>query len=163
MHGLQRISILALMAGMVPAPLWAATTLNPPAGTFDLHMFFKDKPRCDDFALPGVFPVPGRACSHVEVEDVLGNKTKLWRVDFFSPVQSFPNPMTLDGLGPLGGAFPNALLYAYWTDKDHKETSRLVFDMPMGAGAPEPAAWAMMLAGFGVIGWSLRRRRLLPA
>ena len=29
------------------------------------------------------------------------------------------------------------------------------------APVPEPATWAMMIAGFGVIGWSLRRRRAL--
>jgi hypothetical protein len=29
---------------------------------------------------------------------------------------------------------------------------------PPGGGVPEPAAWAMMLAGFGVIGGALRRR-----
>jgi hypothetical protein len=27
------------------------------------------------------------------------------------------------------------------------------------AGVPEPATWAMMLLGFGAIGWQLRRRR----
>ena len=26
-------------------------------------------------------------------------------------------------------------------------------------GVPEPATWAMMLLGFGAIGWQLRRRR----
>lgn len=33
-----------------------------------------------------------------------------------------------------------------------------------GAGAvPEPATWAMMLAGFGGVGWTLRRRRAMAA
>ena len=27
------------------------------------------------------------------------------------------------------------------------------------ASVPEPATWAMMLIGFGAIGWQLRRRR----
>jgi hypothetical protein len=27
---------------------------------------------------------------------------------------------------------------------------------------PEPATWAMMLLGFGAVGWSLRRKRALP-
>lgn len=32
-----------------------------------------------------------------------------------------------------------------------------------GAVIPEPAAWAMMIAGFGLVGSSLRRRRTLAA
>lgn len=34
---------------------------------------------------------------------------------------------------------------------------------PGPAGVPEPAAWAMMLVGFGAIGGSLRRRTRAPA
>jgi hypothetical protein len=30
--------------------------------------------------------------------------------------------------------------------------------VPPGSGIPEPAGWAMMLAGFGIVGFSLRRR-----
>lgn len=32
-------------------------------------------------------------------------------------------------------------------------------EVPPVSFAPEPATWAMMLIGFGLIGWSLRRRR----
>lgn len=32
----------------------------------------------------------------------------------------------------------------------------------IAAAAPEPATWAMMLAGFGLVGWRLRRRRGKP-
>lgn len=32
-----------------------------------------------------------------------------------------------------------------------------------GAGVPEPASWAMLIAGFGLIGATLRRRRLASA
>lgn len=28
----------------------------------------------------------------------------------------------------------------------------------VGAGIPEPGAWAVMIAGFGLVGWTLRRR-----
>jgi hypothetical protein len=31
---------------------------------------------------------------------------------------------------------------------------------PVSGGVPEPTTWAMMLLGFGVIGFSMRRRRL---
>jgi hypothetical protein len=36
-------------------------------------------------------------------------------------------------------------------------------DTPGVAGAPEPASWAMMIAGFGLAGAMLRRRRALTA
>ena len=28
----------------------------------------------------------------------------------------------------------------------------------VAGGGPEPAAWAMLLAGFGLAGWAMRRR-----
>lgn len=34
------------------------------------------------------------------------------------------------------------------------------FNFIAGA-APEPGAWALMIAGFGLVGWTARRRRLL--
>ena len=33
----------------------------------------------------------------------------------------------------------------------------------MTAGVPEPATWAMMMMGFGLMGYSLRRRRATVA
>ena len=33
------------------------------------------------------------------------------------------------------------------------------FDVPVAAAVPEPASWAMMIAGFGAIGAAMRRRR----
>ena len=37
------------------------------------------------------------------------------------------------------------------------------FHDPLAAGVPEPAGWALMIAGFGLVGGALRRRRLIPA
>ncbi|MEP6786540.1 MAG: PEPxxWA-CTERM sorting domain-containing protein [Sphingomonadales bacterium] len=34
------------------------------------------------------------------------------------------------------------------------------FDVSNNGGVPEPATWAMMLAGFGVVGAAMRRRRV---
>jgi hypothetical protein len=36
-------------------------------------------------------------------------------------------------------------------------------DISLGVGVPEPATWAMMLVGFGVLGFALRRRRRAAA
>ena len=44
------------------------------------------------------------------------------------------------------------------TGRDDLRTD-LFFSVPSAAGVPEPAAWALMLVGFGAMGASLRRRR----
>jgi hypothetical protein len=43
------------------------------------------------------------------------------------------------------------------------ETLKYSFTQPRDGSVPEPAAWAMMLLGFGGIGATLRRRRVLGA
>ena len=35
-----------------------------------------------------------------------------------------------------------------------------VFSIPAAPGVPEPASWALMLSGFGLVGFGLRRRRI---
>jgi hypothetical protein len=35
-------------------------------------------------------------------------------------------------------------------------------NLMIGGGVPEPATWAMMIAGFGMVGFALRRRELTP-
>jgi len=35
--------------------------------------------------------------------------------------------------------------------------------IPAGSGTPEPASWAMLIAGFGLVGAALRRRRVVAA
>ena len=64
---------------------------------------------------------------------------------FLAPVGFNPNVddtyrVTLDVTGLAGGP------------------KSLSVDAQLGAGVPEPATWAMMLVGFGAIGFSLRRR-----
>lgn len=36
----------------------------------------------------------------------------------------------------------------------------IILDSPTTAAVPEPASWAMMLAGFGIVGGALRRRSM---
>ena len=51
------------------------------------------------------------------------------------------------GLINNGGQQPNLSHLSFWTTG------------PAGGTVPEPAAWAMMLAGFGLVGLASRRRR----
>ncbi len=51
--------------------------------------------------------------------------------------------------------------YGFYIDSSDGELGRAqlsVGEAPVGA-VPEPATWAMMLLGFGVVGFALRRRR----
>ena len=43
------------------------------------------------------------------------------------------------------------------------ETQRGRLEVSKGAVVPEPAAWALMIAGFGLAGAGIRRRRARPA
>jgi hypothetical protein len=47
-------------------------------------------------------------------------------------------------------------------DKDYNDHI-FVFDFPGAPVIPEPATWAMLIAGFGVVGMAARRRRLAIA
>jgi hypothetical protein len=60
------------------------------------------------------------------------------------------DPTVGNGMESLGGTMDNWFL----NGQEH------AFYLIGNAGAvPEPATWAMMLVGFGGIGWSMRRRR----
>jgi hypothetical protein len=56
---------------------------------------------------------------------------------------------------PTFGAGTYSLLLG--GDTDFAATLRIV---EVAASVPEPASWAMMLAGFGVVGYAMRRRRV---
>ena len=58
---------------------------------------------------------------------------------------------TLTGRESFGGTFDN------WFDTDREHAFYLVGEG--GAVIPEPATWAMLIAGFGLVGGAARRRR----
>jgi hypothetical protein len=62
-----------------------------------------------------------------------------------------------------GNLVPSADSYSYWSwdDSYFFDNFKITYTYtPDGAGAvPEPASWAMMLVGFGGIGYAVRRRR----
>jgi hypothetical protein len=74
------------------------------------------------------------------------------------------NPITLRRLGmqfALSGTAPQNL----WTENGGS-ISRVFFSYELGTlgpAVPEPASWAMLIAGFGLIGAAMRRRRAVAA
>lgn len=48
-----------------------------------------------------------------------------------------------------------------WAGLAFDPTTTLLLDVTFASAVPEPAAWAMMLLGFGAIGYAMRRRRSL--
>ncbi len=84
-------------------------------------------------------------------------------VDGVSQVFSGPSPgsigwINLSGLNLTGGSHTVQFFQApaTWTF-----VSEIKFDGK--GGVPEPATWAMMIAGFGLAGTALRRRRAITA
>ncbi len=87
-------------------------------------------------------------------------------------VENIPNP---NGVANLGGVSQIVNIPAFrlarplgiqLADLARQEpvTLRLVMDdRPPPAGVPEPTTWALMIAGFGLTGATLRRRQAAPA
>jgi hypothetical protein len=62
------------------------------------------------------------------------------------------------GAGAQGFTPPlGAGTYSVWIQELNTGTAHYFFNFKIGA-VPEPSTWAMMLSGFGLIGWSMRRR-----
>jgi hypothetical protein len=75
------------------------------------------------------------------------------------------------GVGSVGGtaiATADPFIFIDPTFADAGEFRIVLSDgvvngLPPASGAPEPAAWAMLIAGFGMVGSTLRRRRRCAA
>jgi hypothetical protein len=84
--------------------------------------------------------------------------------------QSNPYQLRIDGsvlhVVAIVGGFPTFtnLINAHINVGDAALTGVTPFipPGPGGGGVPEPAAWALLIAGFGGVGAMLRRRRLVP-
>ena len=75
-------------------------------------------------------------------------------------------------VGELGGVFQflganfsgpawgnGTLNFYYWDSNNGDNSGSIAFNVSTGA-IPEPASWAMMIAGFGMVGFAMRRRRM---
>lgn len=106
--------------------------------------------------------------SHADAADYYGNPTSPYRVnrgepyvflDFFSDKGSFDTVVFAETPASGGYESDNHTVGHFLT----KGTGTAV---PLSPGAfpaavPEPATWAMMLAGFGLVGLTVRRRRMI--
>jgi hypothetical protein len=80
------------------------------------------------------------------------------------------NSVGFDISGSTGMAFANidSLLWSINLDTGTATTLGIVGAGPLrsiatGAFVPEPGTWAMLIAGFGLVGTAMRRRRAVPA
>jgi hypothetical protein len=63
------------------------------------------------------------------------------------------------GLTNANISFDANNIYVNWAALSFDTATTATFNISAGSGVPEPAAWAMMLAGFGFVGASMRRRQ----
>lgn len=93
---------------------------------------------------------------------VFSNLAGMVRTDFDNGVIYSTNPKETRGLeaahdsldvADLGGGLYRV---SYYLDNTAGTSDQTRF---MVAGVPEPAQWAMMLSGFGLVGYAMRRRR----
>lgn len=106
---------------------------------------------------------------------VMGGSGQEWSGAALKPGQGLAIPNWLTVPAPPGETWPLAIQHptlgvllidtAYWTKDGNRvgEASPRHVVIQPGTYVPEPGAWAMMIAGFGLVGSALRRRRLLPA
>jgi hypothetical protein len=83
----------------------------------------------------------------------------------FTDLCVFPRGQALDRSGEfniiaLGGTLPTGLSPFVLTTSGHDQ---MLLTSMVAASAPEPAVWALMIGGFGLVGAALRRRRVVAA
>lgn len=87
------------------------------------------------------------------------------RIDFVPPVDSYSCTPVFTG-DTSNCAFSYDLYNVQFDIAVDAGDGDVVFrfaDAPPGGVVPEPASWALLIAGFGLVGGTLRRRRVLPA
>lgn len=136
------------------APAFAVEAMPPP-GTFDLHIVTLGRAKCPSLTLVNQDVLTSQ--TPVMVPDVMGIPQPGWRCDYVSPFSVFQARFQIDGLLAAGSGVK--IFEAYWTDAAHVRTQGAPELLPYAMGAPEPETWAMLVAGFGLAGFRLRRQR----
>jgi hypothetical protein len=148
---------------------WQATySLTPTAlsaSTYYLHVVTNDYGRPDMFI--GSFSLTGPYLFANSTTSLNTNATD-WRAGggaanaSWSAPSGTPNDLGVNGTGPWGNvAGVSASARFIWNSPD---TDRAFFSTTITGprdtdAVPEPAAWALMITGFGLAGATLRRRR----
>lgn len=160
------------VASNLPAPAWGMPGLG--AGTIQFNVGAlttgDGKPFATQFdfvlllgtagvidqtppAAPGGFETTTRFSANT------GSGFQLWNISFISPQQvRFTAPSYAARLTPGDSFFVNVV----FTQPVNTQTFAFA-GLWSNSVVPEPATWAMMIAGFGLVGFAARRRRPLMA
>lgn len=107
--------------------------------------------------------------SYFGMQQLFGHDTtKLTTLDFFNSSGGLIQRVTVNvtssfvGFSREGGVKDIAGVSVFTRDPGGLSYDNLVYDTPAApvtTGVPEPSAWALMIAGFGLAGSAVRRRR----
>ena len=106
----------------------------------------------------GCSQVAGDAVTHACYDTYFGASLAPGNYRVAVTVYSNFAPATLDGVFQGGGSFTDAT----GNPRDHHfafDVLNVAAATGPGSGVPEPASWAMMVGGFGLVGGALRNRR----
>ena len=134
----------------VEAAIAAATGVDLTLLNLTLYGKSDDNPELFSFS-PNADPSDGKSTSFTVLDGTpisyvtlkAGNDFKVYQLP---TAASFSSLGILVGNGRNGGNQPNISHLSFWTT-------------PNTPAVPEPDTWAMMLVGFGALGFAMRRRR----
>jgi hypothetical protein len=122
------------------------------------------------FCLPNKTTAVGTSCTLGTVADgdiiefvlrVQNTRTDYWTTAAKNPGglnHAWSTPYAGGDFGIPAGVFVGFEDLPRLGDKDYND-HRFVFAFPGSGVVPEPATWAMLIAGFGLVGAAMRRRR----
>ncbi len=108
--------------------------------------------------------------SYFGFQQLYGSGPGQTTLDFFNTSGALIQRITVAPFGNFGFARAGGLkdiagVSVFTTDPGGLGYDNLVYDAPLvtTGGVPEPGVWALMIAGFGLAGAALRRRRMAAA
>lgn len=133
-------SEVTMVQGLVPGSAYGFFDTDPlrGAGTFDLN--------------PDLF-----TSGHI----LLNGRDPGFNSEAGDTVFSGPAGMTFQSLGGSCYVFDGVPSFEQADDLCGWVSHKLTYDYTPAGAVPEPATWAMMILGFGVIGYAMRRKTML--